>query len=323
MVDNKKEAHHRSALYWIAPDQIKIVPGLNARDLTTPDNLAHIEDIAASMRADGYLDSHPLEVTTANGALELTAGHCRMAAVMLLHREGHPKAPEFVPYLPEAKGTDEIQRRANQRRSNMGKPLTPLEEGANARWMIGKGLDVSTIAKRTGRSDTYIEQLLKLQAAPADVKTMVAQREVSAGLAVKTLASEGETEGTAILKEASAKARAAGKRKVSPKEVQKAVQAKDDTKRFRIAWKVKARLLGVRIGQTEFAFSPEVWLDMAEKIAASARGQIEADAREEAFMAAKIAELDGRLATLNAKAAAILDGLGSQLPPADEPEAAL
>ena len=52
----------------------------------------------------------------------------------------------------------------------------------------------------------------------------------------------------------------------------------------------------------------------------TARGQIEADAREEAFMAAKIAELDGRLATLNAKAAAILDGLGSQLPPADEPE---
>ena len=61
---------------------------------------------------------------------------------------------------------------------------------------------------------------------------------------------------------------------------------------------------------------------MATKIVSSAQVHLEADAREEAFMAANIAELDGRLATLNAKAAAILDGLGSQLPPADEPEAA-
>ena len=216
MADHKKLADHRTALYWIDPAKISVVPGRNARDMTAPDNIEHVRQLADLIRENGFKDEHPLEL---DDALSVTAGHCRHAAVMLLRDEGFNV--EFVPYVPEKKGTDEVDRIIYQRTSNAGKALTPLEEGFNVKRLLGKGLDVSTIAKRTGRSDTYIEQLLKLQAAPADVKTMVAQREVSAGLAVKTLASEGETEGTAILKEASAKARAAGKRKVSPKEVQK------------------------------------------------------------------------------------------------------
>ena len=309
MADHKKLADHRTALYWIDPAKIKVVPGRNARDMTAPDNIDHVRHLADLIRENGFKDEHPLEL---DDALSVTAGHCRHAAVMLLRSEGFNV--EFVPYVPEKKGTDEVDRIIYQRTSNAGKALTPLEEGFNVKRLLGKGLDVPTIAKRTGRSDTYIEQLLKLQAAPSPVKEMVAKREVSAGLAVKTLASEGEEHGAAILKDAAAAARAQGKRKVSPKEVQKAIQAKDDTKRFRIAWKAKARLLGVRIGQTEFAFAAEVWLDMAMKIASAAQANMELDEREKEEASAKVAE-----------DAAFLAGLpkGSYVPPAEEAEATL
>ena len=308
MADHKKLADHRTALYWIDPAKISVVPGRNARDMTTPDNIEHVRRLADLIRENGFKDEHPLEL---DDSLSVTAGHCRHAAVMLLRSEGFNV--EFVPYVPEKKGTDEVDRIIYQRTSNAGKALTPLEEGFNVKRLLGKGLDIPTIAKRTGRSDTYIEQLLKLQAAPSEVKEMVAQRVVSAKTAVDTLNREGEVEGAEILKESAAVARAAGKRKVTPKEVQKAIQAKDDTKRFRIAWKAKARLLGVRIGQTEFAFAPGVWLEMAEKIAAEARKQIIAEAEER--VAGLVAE-DIR----KAEDAAFLAGLpkGSHVPPAEE-----
>lgn len=266
MADHKKLADHRTALYWIDPAKISVVPGRNARDLTTPDNIEHIRHLADLIRENGFKDEHPLEL---DDDLSVTAGHCRHAAVMLLRSEGFNV--EFVPYVPEKKGTNEIDQIVYQRSSNAGKQLTPLEEGHNVKRLLGLGLDVPKIAKRTGRSDTYIEQLLQLQAAPSAVKEMVAQREVSAKLAVDTLRQEGEAEGTAVLKEAVQSARSAGKKKATPKDVQKKLQAKDDTRRFRVAWKAKSRLLGVRIGQTEFSFPLETWLDMAEKIVTDAR----------------------------------------------------
>ena len=275
MADHKKICDHRTALYWVDPAKIKIVPGRNARDMTTPDNVEHVRNLANLIRENGFKDEHPLEL---DDALSITAGHCRHAAVMLLRGEGH--VVEFVPYVPEKKGTNEADRIVYQRTSNAGKPLSPLEEGHNVKRLLGLGLDVSLIAKRTGRSDTYIEQLLQLQAAPSDVKEMVAQREVSAKTAVDTLRREGEQEGAAVLREAVQEARGKGKKKVTPKDVQKKLQAKDDTKRFRIAWKAKAGLLGVRIGQTEFAFAPAVWLEMAQKIALEASNILQAEAEE-------------------------------------------
>lgn len=299
MADHKKLADHRTALYWIDPAKIKVVPGRNVRDLTLPDNAEHVRKLADLIEAEGYSQDYPFVL---DDDLGIVAGHCRYAALTILRERG--VVHEFVPYLPIKKGSNEADLIVYQ--STPGaKPLTPLEEGHNVKRLMGLGLTVEMVAKRTGRSDTYIEQLLKLQAAPGEVKTMVAQREVSAGLAVKTLASEGEAEGSAILKDAAAATRAQGKRKVSPKEVQKAIQAKDDTKRFRIAWKAKARLLGVRIGQTEFAFAAEVWLDMAQRIAAEARRQIAAEADE------RVADHSWPAQT------------GSHVPPAEEAEAAL
>ena len=293
MVDHKKISHHRTALFWIEPEKIKVLPGLNARDLTTPDNIEHVRRIADSMKASGFLESEPLECSTFDGDLTLTAGHCRLAAVVLARSEGWNC--EFVPYIPESKGTDEVQRIVNQRTSNMGKALTPLEESHNVKRLMGLGLELGEIARRTARSVTYIEQLLALQAMPVEVKAMVANKEIAAKVAVDTIKEIGQSEGSKVLQESVTAARGKGKTKASPKDVRARLEARDDTKRFRCAWKPKTRLLGVRIGNTEFAFSAQVWLDMAEKIASTARGFIEpVDDDTKAQKAEDAAFLEGR-----------------------------
>ena len=47
MPDLKVEAKSRSALFAIAPEKLRIKAGLNPRDLTTPENVEHIDKLAA------------------------------------------------------------------------------------------------------------------------------------------------------------------------------------------------------------------------------------------------------------------------------------
>jgi ParB-like chromosome segregation protein Spo0J len=274
MASAKDFAHHRTNTFWVDPTELKIKPGLNARDLTTFDNASHIRDLADAIRADGYRKEFPLKVAKIDEEFVIVAGHCRHAALMLLRNEGH--VVEFVPYIMEDPGVSDDERIASQRAENSGgKPLTPLEEGYNVRRLMGKGLTIDQIAERTRRSGTYIEQLLALQAAPVEVREMVRNKQVAAKTAIDTLRTEGDEGGTEVLREAVADAKAAGKKKAAPKDIQKKIEAKDAERKFRTAWRPKSGLLSVRIGNTEYAFPPSTWLEYGERIVKDARSFME------------------------------------------------
>ena len=275
MVDHKKFADKRTTLMWVDPRKISVKQGLNARDLSTPDNKAHVRWIADSIKANGFRQSNPLEVAEIDGVMCITQGHCRLAAVMTCIEEGFDIVA--VPYIPEPPGTSPEDRIANQYNDNAGKALTPLELSGNVKRLLGMGMDVDQIAKRFAISGTYVDSLLRLQAAPIEVHNMVKHGEVSAGTAMKVLQEEGATGGAQVLREAVKVAKAAGKTRATMKHVNARAQASDDAKSFRIAWKAKAGLLSVRIGRTDFQFTPERWLEMAEKIAKDARGIIDGE----------------------------------------------
>ena len=232
MADHKTFAAKRSALYKVDPRRLKVKEGLNLRDLSTPDNREHIETLARSIEANGFLESEPLEVAQLDGEFYVTAGHCRLAAVMMLIERGVPI--ETVPYVPERPGTNEIDRFVNQVISNNGKPPTPMEIGYNAKRLLGLGLDVAEIAKRFGLSTNYVSGLVGLQAAPAEVRESVKAGEIAASTAVAILREEGETKGAETVKAAVATAKAKGKKKATRKHVERvpafAVKAKGDDK---------------------------------------------------------------------------------------------
>ena len=86
MADLKELSVKRAALLYFDPRTLKIKPGLNVRDLTTPDNRAHVEWLAESIAESGVRT--PLEIFSEGDDIFVANGHCRLkAAIVVLDGE--------------------------------------------------------------------------------------------------------------------------------------------------------------------------------------------------------------------------------------------
>ncbi|MDR3427788.1 hypothetical protein [Silvimonas sp.] len=215
MADLKSMAESRGALLNFDPRLIQVKPGLNVRDLTDPKNREHIEYLKASIRENGFLKSHPLEIFQEAGTVFVAAGHCRLTAVLELLGEGVEIVT--VPCVPEERGINDVDRILRQSTSNSGKRLTMLEEASNIQRLMGFGLSVAEIGRRMGKSAGYISQLLDFKAASPEVHQLVREGKVSATFAAETVR-DHKGEGVAILKDAVKTAEARGAAKATKKD---------------------------------------------------------------------------------------------------------
>ena len=203
---------------YYRPDQFVIRPELNARDLSTPDNVAHVEWLATEMRDKGFTSI--LKCMMWEGALVLTEGHCRTTAVKLCIERGWLPADTLVPALTEPKGTSMIDLYARQVSGNgTSKELNPEEMIANVKRIMTIGKTVPEIAKLIGKSADYINRLLDFQSAPTEVHKMVAEGTVSLAVAQATIKKKGAAEGVQALQEGVEKAKAAGRKKATAGDV--------------------------------------------------------------------------------------------------------
>lgn len=99
---------------------------------------------------------------------------------------------------------------------NSGKPLSALEQGEVVKRLLAFGWTEAQVARKTGYSQTHIANLLTLSSAPAEVTEMVRKGEVSARLATEVVHKTGD-QAAQVLGDALAKARQAGKEKVTAK----------------------------------------------------------------------------------------------------------
>lgn len=220
MANLKDAADSRTALLWFSPSRLKIKAGLNGRDMSSPENITHIEEVAASIAEHGFMQSKPLEIFSEGDDIFVSDGHIRHSAVELCISRG--VVVEKVPCVPEARGTNDADRILNQSVHNSGKRLSPIEEGRNIKRAIALGRTVAEVAAKIGRSLTYVNQALDFQAAPAEVHKLVTAGEISATLAAKTIRREGNEAGTATIKKAVAEAKANGKAKATAKHLDSA-----------------------------------------------------------------------------------------------------
>ena len=267
MADLKQLAESRSALLNFDPRKLQIMPGLNGRDLSTPENVEHVEWLCASIMENGFLPSHPIEIFHDEGGVFVTSGHCRHAAVMMAIARGTDI--RTVPCVPERRGTSEFERILHQSLDNSGKRLTPLEEGGNIKRALNLGATIKQIAKMLNKSETHVTNALDLQAAPVEVQEMVRQGEISATLATKVIRRQGK-EGVAAIKAAVSGAKAKGKAKATEKHIEAAGEAAYNERRNPVD-EMKIIALGgdawrVTIARTDYTMSGDAWLRLCARI---------------------------------------------------------
>lgn len=155
---------HDRAVRQIAVDRISPNPK-QPRVAADPDALS---DLTASIREHGVLQPilvRPLE----RGHYEIVAGERRWRAVTAL-------ALAMIPAIIEEMSDEqaiEIAVIENLQREN----LSPLDEAAIfARMTTELGYSIRKLAEKLGKDKGYIENRLRLVAAPADVRALVAER---------------------------------------------------------------------------------------------------------------------------------------------------
>jgi hypothetical protein len=216
----------RVDIHKVAPQDLVIIEGWNARSKNEPEVAAHIRRIADTIKATGITYIPPLTVYMMDGKPVVSDGYCRTNAALLAIEEGAE-----VPFLyvrPEERHANDADRKLSiLNRNEPGLALTPLQQAKVIRELLDMGLEDKEIAQRTAKSITHIQNMVALLAVPEEVKKMVANGDVSARAATATLKQEGEAKGTEIIREAVAAAKQDGKKKATPKEIGK-VKAKMD-----------------------------------------------------------------------------------------------
>jgi ParB family chromosome partitioning protein len=199
------------------PELIQEKSGYNSRDLESPETVAHIRQMADSIKASGTATFPPITIGQEDGIVYVYAGYCRRRAFVLARQEGAP----IKGILCVANNQKEDERTLDLLNSNDGLPLTPLEAANVVKRLIAFSWTSAEIAKRRGVTVQAINNMLALLDAPAPVVQMVQNGEISATFAIETVRKEGAIFGTEKLKDAVAVAKEQGKDHATKKHLPK------------------------------------------------------------------------------------------------------
>lgn len=223
-------------VYRVPVDAFEFIEGFNPRE-DTPEYLAHIEQIAQSILANGFYRDKPISIFIDEfNKVKVTDGHSRVRGARRALELGAEL--ETLPAVIKPKGTSMEDLTVALVTSNSGKHLTPFETGKVCKRLIDMGMDEKTIAKRFALGVEYVRDLLGLVASPKPIRDMVIAGEVSPTTAIKELNEHG-SKAVERLATGLAKAKAEGKTKVTGKHL-------DKPKTFKLSGKI-AKITGSRM----------------------------------------------------------------------------
>jgi ParB-like chromosome segregation protein Spo0J len=214
----KDHASSVSDLMHIDPRKIIVVPGFNARDFTTPENIERVRLMSLSIAEVGV--KTPVKVRFEDNKVLLVNGETRLRGTMLAIEHGADI--DTIKCVPEDRGTSAADRDAELIFGNDGQKLNMLEQAIPIKRMLGHGWDVEKIAVRCMCSVQHVNQVLDLAEAPSEVHTMIRNGTVAATTALRTLQDVGASKVVAVLQKAAEVAKTNGKVKVTDKSVRSA-----------------------------------------------------------------------------------------------------
>ncbi|WP_234265095.1 ParB/RepB/Spo0J family partition protein [Hydrogenophaga sp. NFH-34] len=216
-----KEAGAGSSDLWKVPrSNIQVAKDFNVR-VRNDKYAARVREIADSIKENGFYPDKPLAgyVALDDGGQQViivTDGHTRLDAVDLAISEG--AEIELLPVVTKPHGTSMEDLTIALHVGNNGNPLTPFEQALVCKRLAGYGMEIATIAKKMGFTETYLDGLMTLMAAPSEVRKLVEVDKVSASLAIDMLKKHGP-KALEMLKAGLAKAEASGKTRMTPKHI--------------------------------------------------------------------------------------------------------
>lgn len=210
----KDLAKGRSDVFRLSPDDIHVRDGWNSRDFTQPDNIAHVQELAASIREVGV--RKPLTVYVEAGKAYLTDGECRLRAIRQVIKDGAEIAT--VPVITEDRHSSEADRLFTQIVGNSGKNFSALEKADVYKRLIDFGWSETDIARKAGVSRQTVLDMLALRSAPAPIAAAVKSGDITPTLAVKTIRREKDAAAETIT-EAVQRAKASGKKRATARDV--------------------------------------------------------------------------------------------------------
>lgn len=193
------DAGSKSRDLWQVPvSEIKVIEGLNPRVMNDAYRL-HIRALADSIHSEGFFQDCPLagyvakevdEAGTVHEVIYIYSGHSRLAATKIAIQEG--AKIERLPVVVNTTGLSIEDIQVALVRGNTGKPLTYYESAIVCKRLARYGLEIEEIATRTGFTIPLVKNRMLLMTAPAPLRTMVANEEISATLAIDMFKQHGE-----------------------------------------------------------------------------------------------------------------------------------
>lgn len=212
----------RTDLFRMDPRKIVIRHGWNSRDFDLPENIAHVDALAESIKEVGVKE--PLAGYHEDGEFILTNGESRLRAVLKLISEGHEV--DTVPVQPEPRHATEAEHVLSQIIRNSGKPFTPIENARVFARLLDMGMTNKEIAAKVGMTPERVAQIAKLDSVTPTVRKHIQKGEITSTLVQRIQGkAKDANEVEEQVVEAIKTAQAEGKKKATPKHAPKA-QAK-------------------------------------------------------------------------------------------------
>ena len=192
-------------------------PADNTRQMDSESTIAHIREMANIIKDNGNESFPPITIYQEGENIYVMAGWCRRRAHILAMEEGAPVKGILCLNVQRKKPEDLALSILS---SNDGLPLTAIEKAKAVKRLQSFMWSASEIAKRTGWSLSTVNNLIALHDAPESIIDMVKDGSVSATLAIKVVAENGD-DAEGVLKDAVANAKRSGKSKATAKDMDK------------------------------------------------------------------------------------------------------
>lgn len=199
------------------PSRIKEKAEDNTRQMDSLATIAHIREMANAIKDCGNESFPPITIYQEGENIYVMAGWCRRRAHILAMEEGAPVKGILCLNVQRKKPEDLALSILS---SNDGLPLTAIEKAKAVKRLQSFMWTAQEIAKRTGWSLSTVNNLIALHDAPESIIDMVKDGSVSATLAIKMVAENGD-DAEGVLKDAVDKAKRSGKSKATQKDVDK------------------------------------------------------------------------------------------------------